>query len=69
MTAAIGADTAELTLRTLRIGVEATAFATIAGLAPAVALGLGRFRGRGPLLATFNAGLRVPPVALADHRA
>ena len=27
-------------------------------------LGLGRFRGRGAALAIFNAGLRVPPVAL-----
>jgi tungstate transport system permease protein len=54
----------EITLRTLRVGVESTALATLAGLPLGVALGLGRFRGRGVLLGTFNAGIRTPPVAL-----
>jgi tungstate transport system permease protein len=57
-------DTVDVTLRTLRIGFESTAIAAAAGVPLGVALGLGRFRGRGPALALFNAGLRVPPVAL-----
>jgi tungstate transport system permease protein len=57
-------STAELTLRTLRIGLEATLIAAVPGLPPGVALGLGRFRGRRIGLGIANAGLRLPPVAL-----
>lgn len=53
-----------ITLRTLRVGLESTLLATLAGLPLGCALGLGRFRGRGLLLGTFNAGIRTPPVAL-----
>lgn len=56
--------TGELTLRTLRIGFEATAFAAALGIPLGAALGLGRFRGRRAVQAFFNAGLRLPPVAL-----
>lgn len=52
------------TLRTLRIGLESTAIATLLGLPAGCALGLARFRGRGLLLGAFNAGIRTPPVAL-----
>jgi tungstate transport system permease protein len=61
---ALDSETVTLTLRTLRVGFESTAIAAVAGLPLGVALGLGRFRGRGVALATFNAGLRIPPVAL-----
>ena len=57
-------DTVELTLRTLRIGFESTAIAALFGLPAGALLGLRRFRGRGLALGFFNAGLRVPPVAL-----
>jgi tungstate transport system permease protein len=57
-------DTVDLGLRTLRIGFESTAIAAIVGVPLGVALGLGRFRGRKTALGVFNAGLRVPPVAL-----
>jgi tungstate transport system permease protein len=53
-----------IALRTLRVGVEATAFASVVGLPAGVALGLARFRGRTALLGVFNAGIRTPPVAL-----
>jgi tungstate transport system permease protein len=56
--------TADLILRTLRIGFESAALAALLGVPLGVLLGLGGFRGRGPLLATFNAALRLPPVAL-----
>jgi tungstate transport system permease protein len=59
-------DTLVLLLRTLRIGFEATAIAAAIGVPLGVALGAGRFRGRRVALATFNAGLRVPPVALGQ---
>jgi tungstate transport system permease protein len=59
-------DTLELTLRTVRVGVESTAIAAAAGVPIGVTLGLGRFRGRGVAQATFNAGLRIPPVALGQ---
>jgi tungstate transport system permease protein len=54
----------ETTLHTLRVGLESTLIAALFGLPAGVALGLGRFRGRGLLLGTFNAGIRMPPVAL-----
>jgi tungstate transport system permease protein len=57
-------DTVDVTLRTLRIGFESTAIAATAGVPLGVALGLGRFRGRNAALGFFNAGLRIPPVAL-----
>jgi tungstate transport system permease protein len=59
-------DTVELGLRTLRIGFESTAIAAVVGVPLGVALGLGRFRGRKTTLSVFNAGLRVPPVALGQ---
>ncbi len=52
------------TLRTLRVGLESTALATLLGLPAGCVLGLARFRGRGLLLGVFNAGIRTPPVAL-----
>jgi tungstate transport system permease protein len=61
---ALDSETVDVALRTLRVGFESTAIAAVAGIPAGVALGLGRFRGRGAALATFNAGLRVPPVAL-----
>lgn len=55
----------DIALRTLRVGLESTAFALVLGVPAGTALGLGRrFRGRGLLLGLANAGLRVPPVAL-----
>lgn len=64
MSAALDSETVALGLRTLRIGFESTALAAVVGVPAGAALGLGRFRARGVLLTTFNAGLRVPPVAL-----
>jgi tungstate transport system permease protein len=57
-------DTVDLALTTLRIGVESTAIAAVVGVPVGAGLGLGRFRGRRGVLGVFNAGLRVPPVAL-----
>lgn len=64
MSAVLNAQTVDVGLRTLRIGFESTAIAAMAGVPAGIVLGLGRFRGRGSALATFNAGLRFPPVAL-----
>lgn len=64
MSDVLDSATVAIALRTLRIGVESTAFAAALGIPAGVALGLGDFRGRGAALATFNAGLRTPPVAL-----
>jgi tungstate transport system permease protein len=47
---------------TLRIAVFSTALALIFGLPTGLALGLGRFRGRGAGMAAMNAGLGLPPV-------
>jgi tungstate transport system permease protein len=58
------AELVAITLRTLRVGFESTAIATLLGVPAGCALGLGRFRGRTLLLSTFNAGIRTPPVAL-----
>lgn len=57
-------DLVAIALRTLRVGFESTAFATLLGIPLGCALGLGRFRGRALLLGGFNAGIRTPPVAL-----
>jgi tungstate transport system permease protein len=57
-------DTLDTALRTLRIGFESVLIAGAVGVPAGVALGLGAFRGRNAILAVFNAGLRVPPVAL-----
>lgn len=54
----------DITLRTIRIAFESTAFAAAAGLPLGVWLGTARFRGRRAVLSGFNAGLRVPPIAL-----
>jgi tungstate transport system permease protein len=62
----LDSDTVAVGLRTLRIGFECTALAAVAGVPLGVLLGLGRFRGRGVTLAAFNAGLRLPPVALGQ---
>ena len=56
----------EITLRTLRVGVEATLLAAIVGLPLGVLLGLGRFRGRRAALAAANAGMIVPPIAVGQ---
>jgi len=56
----------DITLRTVRIAFEATAFAAAIGLPLGVWLGVTRFRGRRAVLSGFNAGLRVPPVALGQ---
>lgn len=58
------ADLLAIALRTLRVGFESTALATLLGIPLGCALGLGRFRGRTLLLGTANAGIRTPPVAL-----
>ncbi len=57
-------DLLAIVLRTLRVGVESTAIATLLGIPLGCALGLGRFRGRTLLLGGSNAGIRTPPVAL-----
>jgi tungstate transport system permease protein len=59
-------EVVDITLRTLRVGVEATVLAAFAGIPLGCALGLGRFRGRRGLLAVVNAGIRLPPVALGQ---
>jgi len=61
---ALAGDLLPTTLRTLRVGFESTAIAVGLGIPAGAALGLGRFRGRGPLLAVANAGIRMPPVAV-----
>jgi ABC-type tungstate transport system substrate-binding protein len=49
---------------TLRLGLWATGIAAVIGLPLGALLGLGRFRGRGPLLAIGNALTRAPPVVV-----
>jgi tungstate transport system permease protein len=49
---------------TLRLAVYATSIASVIGLPVGCVLGLGRFRGRGPLLAIGNALTRSPPVVV-----
>ena len=49
---------------TLRFAFASTAIALLAGLPIALALGLGRFRGRRALLSGANAGLGLPPVVI-----
>jgi ABC-type tungstate transport system substrate-binding protein len=49
---------------TLRMALWATAIAAAIGLPVGCLLGLGRFRGRGPLLAIGNALTRSPPVVV-----
>jgi tungstate transport system permease protein len=49
---------------TLRMGLWATGIAAVIGLPVGCLLGLGRFRGRGPLLAIGNALTRAPPVVV-----
>jgi len=56
----------EITLRTLRVGVEATLLAAILGLPLGVLLGLGRFRGRRAALTAANAGMIIPPIAVGQ---
>jgi tungstate transport system permease protein len=52
----------ELTWVTLKVAGISTAIAAVPGLPLGLLLGLGRFRGRGLLLAIANAGLALPPV-------
>lgn len=49
---------------TVKVAAIPTAVAAVLGLPVAVALGTGRFRGRGVLLAGANAGLGLPPVVV-----
>ena len=57
-------DLLEITVRTLRVGIESTAIAVVLGMPAGALLGTSAFRGRRAVLAVANAGLRVPPVAL-----
>jgi len=52
------------TKRTLLTAVEATGIATVIGPPVGCALGVGRFPGRGALLAIGNSLTRVPPVVI-----
>jgi tungstate transport system permease protein len=54
----------QTTGNTLHLGFNATLFATVLGVPLGCVLGLGRFRGRRPLLAVANALTRVPPVVV-----
>jgi len=47
---------------TLKVAAVSTTLAVLIGLPIGLTLGLGRFRGRGPLMAFANAGLALPPV-------
>ncbi|MGV1050345.1 MAG: ABC transporter permease [Solirubrobacterales bacterium] len=49
---------------TLRIAVLSTLLALLFGLPTGLALGLGRFRGRGTGITAINAGLGLPPVVV-----
>ncbi|MHA3704208.1 ABC transporter permease [Jatrophihabitans sp. YIM 134969] len=49
---------------TLKVAAIPTVIAAAIGLPIATALGVGRFRGRGALLAVANAGLGLPPVII-----
>ena len=49
---------------TLRVAFFSTFWALLFGLPAGVALGIGRFRGRRPLLALANGGLGLPPVVV-----
>lgn len=59
-------EVVRITLRTLRVALEATLFATLLGIPLGCALGLGRFRGRRGVLGLVNAGIRIPPVAVGQ---
>jgi tungstate transport system permease protein len=56
-----------LTVRTLRLGFEATAIAVVVGLPAACTIGLGRARLSGWGLVLANAGLGLPPVAVGVY--
>jgi tungstate transport system permease protein len=47
---------------TLKVAAVSTGVAVLIGLPIGLVLGLGRFRGRGPLMVLANAGLGLPPV-------
>jgi tungstate transport system permease protein len=49
---------------TLKIALLSTLFAVVIGVPVALAVALGRFRGRGVAFAFLNAGLGLPPVVL-----
>jgi len=49
---------------TLKVAAVSTIAALVIGLPIGLTLGLGRFRGRGPLILLANAGLGLPPVVV-----
>lgn len=59
-------DVVEITLSTLRVGLESTAIAAAIGLPVGVGLALGRFRGRRGLFSVANAGMAIPPIAVGQ---
>ena len=56
----------DTTLRTLRVGFEATALASLIGIPAGTLLGSSRFRGRSAGLSLTHAGLALPPVAVGQ---
>src|SRR5690348_4738661 len=57
-------DTWSITALTLRVSLTATAVALLLGVPLGTALALGRFPGRGVLLAAANTGMGLPPVVV-----
>ena len=58
------AEIAEISLRTLCVSSSALALALILGVPTGIALGTRRFRGRGLLVTSVNAGMGAPPVVV-----
>jgi tungstate transport system permease protein len=54
----------QITWVTLRVAIGSTALALLVGIPAGLALGLGRFPGRKPLLVLANAGMGLPPVVV-----
>jgi tungstate transport system permease protein len=54
----------QITWVTLRVAFGSTALALLVGIPTGLALGLGRFPGRKPLLILANAGMGLPPVVV-----
>jgi tungstate transport system permease protein len=54
----------QITWVTLRVAFGSTALALLVGIPAGLALGLGRFPGRKPLLVLANAGMGLPPVVV-----
>src|SRR3989304_8301754 len=57
-----GAELREVLWLTLLVSLVATAIGGVVGVPLGTALGLGRFRGRTPLLVAVNTGMGLPPV-------